>query len=277
MGFRLFGYAVVLVMVSLMLPSCSQEETAPNSFEEQGQLKIYLIDNPAVFDAVNIVVTRVEAHLSGADSTSGWVVLSDSTATYDLLVLRNGVSAVLADSVLPAGNYTQLRLIVGDGSTVVVDGMTHPLEIPSGTQTGVKLNHPFSIPAGGIVELTLDFDADRSVIQTGSGDYQLQPVIRVQATTASGSISGVALPLDAQISVYTTVGSDTVSASPDSGTGFFKLMALPEGTYTVSFRPANPAYEEMAVSGVEVLPGQDTGLGVVLIGSFQISVGKTQR
>jgi hypothetical protein len=159
---------------------------------------------------------------------------------------------------------------------VVEEGMTYPLEIPSGMQTGIKLNHPFSIPAGGVVELTLDFDADRSVILTGAGNYQLQPVIRVQATTASGSISGIALPLDAQLSVYTTVGSDTVASYPDAGTGYFKLMALPEGSYTVSFKPANAAYEEMAISGVEVLPGQDTGLGVVLIGNSAPVSGKTR-
>ena len=51
--------------------------------------------------------------------------------TRDLLELRNGVFAQLAVGNVPAGHYTQVRLHLGAGSNVVVDGVTHPLDVPS--------------------------------------------------------------------------------------------------------------------------------------------------
>ena len=115
--------------------SCS-DSTSPET--GQGQLKITMVDSPAGYDQVNIVVTRVEVHKSGSDSSSGWFVINNNTATYDLLLLRNGASVVLGNHSLDAGHYTQIRLIIGTGSNVVVDGVTYPLEVPSGAANRCK-------------------------------------------------------------------------------------------------------------------------------------------
>jgi hypothetical protein len=50
----------------------------------------------------------------------------------------------------------------------------------------VKLVHPFTITGGGTTSLTLDFDAEQSVVQTGVTTYVLVPVIKVVTPNAGG-------------------------------------------------------------------------------------------
>ena len=229
-----------------------------------GQIRMHMVDAPADYDEVNITVTRVEVHMAGSDSASGWVVVNSTPATYDLLDLRNGASVVLGSASLSAGHYTQIRLILGAGCNVVVGGVTFNLIVASGTETGVKLNHQFEIVSGETYELTLDFDASRSIVLTGALQYTLKPTIRVQANQTSGSISGTVLPLDASVMVWTIAGSDTVSTAPAED-GSFKLMALPEGSYDVRFESENAAYADSTISGVAVVKGQTTNIGTVTL------------
>ncbi|MBI4429689.1 MAG: DUF4382 domain-containing protein [Ignavibacteriales bacterium] len=140
-----------------------------------------------------------------------------------------------------------------------MNGTTSPLVVSSGFQTGVKLNHQFRIEEGTLYELTLDFDAARSIRQVDN-QYFLTPVIRIQANVTSGNISGNVLPVAANASVWTTVGLDTVKSMPDTS-GAFKLVALPDGTYAVRFSPVNTAYRDSTVSGVAVTKQQTTNMG----------------
>ena len=114
-------------------------------------------------------------------SGQGWEVVSTEAQTFDLLTLQNGTFTSLASASIPAGHYTQIRLRVAPGSNVVVNGVSHRLVIPSGMQSGIKLVSGFDVPAGGLTELTLDFDGARSIVVAGDGTYHLKPTIRVAA------------------------------------------------------------------------------------------------
>jgi len=72
----------------------------------------------------------------------------------------------------------------------MVDGKEHDLRIPSGDETGLKLNHSFVIAAGGESSFTIDFDLRKSVHKTGSGDYKLRPTLRMVDHAEMGSLSG---------------------------------------------------------------------------------------
>jgi hypothetical protein len=225
-----------------------------------------MVDAPAGYDQVNIVVTRVEVHKANTDSTSGWFVINDNTANYDLLTLRNGASVVLGDTLLDAGRYTQIRLIIGTGSNVVVDGVTYPLEISSGEQTGVKLNHSFVIEDGLLYELLLDFDAERSIILTGSGEYILKPVIRIVPLVISGTISGTINPSTVRTTIWTIDGTDTISSVSDTTSGFFKLMALVAGNYEINFTPAPYTnFKDTTINNVSVTAQQNTDLDTITL------------
>ncbi len=244
-------------IVALFVFGCS-DQSSPSS--GQGQIKMTLVDAPASFEHVYISVSRVEVHKAGSDSTSGWVVINNNAATYDLLTLRNGASAILGNNSLDAGHYSQIRLILGSGCTVVANGTTYVLNIPSG---GIKLNHEFDILDGTLYELTLDFNVDHSIHQSGNGPYMMVPVIRLVPVVTSGTISGIVAPLSAASSVFAINGTDTVSTSADVSTGAFKLMALVQGTYTVKVLSKNMLYNDKTIANVSVIAKQNTDLGTI--------------
>jgi hypothetical protein len=253
-------WMVILSVLTVgLFSACSDNSTEPET--GSGTLKMYLVDAPAAYDAVNIAVERVDVHVSnGAGKDSGWVVVNDQPQTYNLLELTNGAHAVLGEAALPPNHYTQIRLFIGAGSNVVVDGAAKDLYIPSST---VKLTHAFWIEANTLYEMTLDFDAEQSVYETGSNRYTLQPTIRVIANVVSGTISGSVTPLDAAASVWLeTEDMEKITAYPDT-TGFFKLMAVPEGVYDVYVTPENEAYQEVVKENVEVSAKQNTDLGTI--------------
>jgi hypothetical protein len=249
---------LLLLLIFAVIIGCDNS-TDPSS--GSGSIKIYLVDSPSSLDSIVIFVKRVEVHKSG-NGDAGWYVINNTLRSFNLLELRNGASAVLGDSILEPGEYTQLRLVLDEGNYVVDQGVKHYLTVPSGMQTGIKLNHQFTIEPDNLYELFLDFNADKSVHITGAGIYMLNPVIRVMPMVISGTISGRVLPLDAQATVFTTIGLDTVTTYPDTA-GFFKLMALPQGTYNVEIHPENISYKDTLIGGVNVQKEQDTDIGTV--------------
>lgn len=256
---RLALFASFLV-IGLTYFGCS-DSASPDS--GQGRLKITMVDAPAAYDEINIVVDRVEVHKADNDSTGGWFVINNTPATYNLLTLRNGASVVLGSNSLDAGHYTQIRLILGTGSNIVVNGVSYPLEVPSGQQTGIKLNHSFNIESGNLYELTLDFDAERSIVLTGNNQYKLKPVIRLVPMIISGTISGKINPLSAAGVVYAISGPDTVVTVAENLFGSFKFMALLQGTYDVQVLSADPAYNDTTITNVSVTAQHDTDLGTI--------------
>ncbi|MBA4311930.1 MAG: hypothetical protein C0417_04805 [Chlorobiaceae bacterium] len=251
-----------LIAIFLIITGC--EKSAVEATPGPGELKLYLVDSPGDYDEVNIVVNRVEVHNSDIDTTTGWSIINNTPATYDLLTLRNGASSILGTAKLTPQHYTQLRLMIDSGSNVVVNGIKYNLVIPSGMESGIKLTHAFTIEADKLYELTLDFDANKSVQLIGSNTYKLQPTIRVVSNVVSGTISGKILPTNANALVQTTVGLDTVSTMPDTS-GNFKLMALPEGTYTLKIIPSNTAYKDSTISSVAVIKQQDSNIGTITL------------
>ena len=252
---------LIVFLFSLVFFSCTKDSVSPTS--EMGEMKIYLVDSPAEYDAVNIVVNRVEVHKSDiGGSDSGWVVINDQPTTYNLLEFRNGVTAVLGDAELYAGHYTQMRLIIDQGSHVIVEGTTYGLEIPSGDTSGFKFTHAFTIEENKVYELTVDFEVKRSVFLTGNNRYTLQPTLRLVPNVISGTISGTVLPFDAQSIVWSMVDTDSVFTYPDE-TGYFQLMALPEGQYDVNITPGNEAFNETTIPNIVVTREQNTDLGTI--------------
>jgi hypothetical protein len=257
---RLLAY--LTLGLTLACSSCTDLSLMPAPESGPGQLRLYLIDAPAALDEVNINVARVEVHRASNSDSSGWSVINDVPATYNLMQLRNGANAVLGDTTLAPGTYTQIRLILGPGSNVKVGDESFDLRVPSGFQTGIKLNHEFTIQAGTLVELLLDFDAERSIRRQGAG-YRMSPVIRVNAMVISGSISGTVDPPAAHAFVFTLDGTDTISTAADTTTGFFRLMGLSEALYDIHISSLAGTYNDTTISGVQVVKQTDIDLGII--------------
>jgi hypothetical protein len=159
---------------------------------------VLLKDSP-FSDAKALLVTfsEVNVHASGA----GWVTVpfagGGSSRTCDLKKLETAQD-ILGVGSLPAGHYTQLRLVVSSATiyfqnassgaacapTIAAPAGTNaPVTIPSGE---LKLNREFDLASSGGTTILLDFDGDQSVRLTGNGNghgnggqYMMTPVIGI--------------------------------------------------------------------------------------------------
>ncbi len=252
------------IVISLALVAwlgCDKKATDPES--GKGILRIYLTDAGGLYDAVNITFTEVSAHIDGK-----WVTLSNDTQTVNLLDWNNGKTMILGQAEVEAGKYTQIRLKIDTAAVVLNEELSYPLKVPSGAQSGLKLNAKFDVVAGATYDLVIDFDAERSIVAAGPPGspkkFILKPVLRVAAMALTGSISGtVTNPADLPVA-YALAGADTVTASPVDGTsGVFRLAFLPPGSYTVSVSDTlNKAFTQ---SNVPVTAGQDNSLGQITL------------
>ena len=213
-----------------------------------GTLRVSMTDAPSCgYDAVNISVQKVRVHRSAAagDADAGWSEVALSPARrVDLLTLTNGVLLELGQTALPAGKYTQLRLVLGSNgsatpfanSVVPSGGSETALDTPSGQQSGVKLNVDITVEPDKIADFVLDFDACKSVVRRGSsGRFSLKPVIAAipRLSDAGQRIVGFVDPAIALGSTVVSVQSNgtVVRSTPPDATGRFVLYPVAPGTY----------------------------------------------
>jgi hypothetical protein len=172
---------------------------SPGATVGSASLTIMLKDSP-FSDAKALLVTfsEVNVHASG----DSWVTVpfasGASSRTCDLKKLETAQD-ILGVGTLPAGHYTQLRLVVSNAaiyfqnassgpacapSIAAPAGTSAPVDIPSGE---LKLNREFDLASGGGTTILLDFDGDQSVKLTGNGNgrgngggqYMMTPVIGI--------------------------------------------------------------------------------------------------
>ena len=149
-----------------------------------GTLIVKMVDAPVEFDSVNVEIIDFQVHYSnGLMGESDWVSLETNEGIYNLLDLQDGVTAVLVDGEeVPIGKLQQMRLILGEDNTVVVEDETYPLELSSQDKNGIKINLKSTIHEGDSVEIILDFDAQKSIVIQGNDDdqFKLKPVIKLE-------------------------------------------------------------------------------------------------
>jgi hypothetical protein len=260
------SFRLVLAAGAIALAAgCASSPSSPGF----GTMRVRMTDAPGDYDAVNLVIAEVSARREGAvsdsDSVSGeWLVLSDGSATYDLLDLRNGVFVTIGEASVPAGRYSQVRLRIGSGSTVVVNGTTYPLVVPSGAQSGLKLVGDFDVPDGGVFDIGLDFDAARSIHETGNGTWMLRPVVKVMPVTASGSIRGQIVPDSIAVTIHALQAPDTLGSTTAAIDGRFQLSVLAPGTYDLAV-DADSGYRDTTLAGIIVSAGAVTDVGPVTL------------
>jgi len=215
----------------------------------QGTMRVQITDAPACgYDEVNVTIEKIRVHQSSTagDADGGWSeVVLDPARRVDLLTLTNGVLEELGETALPAGTYTQLRLVLADNSAaapfansvVPTGGSEVALDTPSAQQSGLKMNVNIDVPADQVVDVVLDFDACKSVVKRGnSGRYNLKPVVSVTPVLSDAGLRVVGWVTPA---IAATAPSVSVQASgvpvkatvPDPLTGRFVLYPVPVGTY----------------------------------------------
>lgn len=277
--FKLHALGIfTIVLMSLSLFSCDENDNAENN-SETSRLMVKMTDAPGDYDQVNVEVLDVMIKGNSDSGDNGWISVGDKTQVgegkiYDLLELTGGTNILLTDSLVPSGKLGQIRLVLGDENTVVVDGETFDLTTPSAQQSGLKLQVNQTLIGGTTYEFLLDFDVDKSIVTTGSSKYILKPVIRVSTMEASGVIKGNVSPaVDYQILASVQKGDQVFSAfvkiddkdgDATDGDGAFQINGVPSGTYTLILTPDPVSGKApILVPNVVVVNGQTTDVASI--------------
>ena len=243
------------VVLSIFLSSCEEEKNA--------RVEVWLTDAPGDFQEVNIDLQGVEIHSNETDNERGWQGLEVTPAVYDLLKLTNGEETLLGDIELPGGRLSQIRLKLGDNNTVKVDDQLFPLSTPSAQQSGLKVQIHEILAEGITYKIVLDFDAAKSVVESGNQSYSLKPVIRALTKAQDGAIKGMVSPA-ATVSIIVMSGEETITTTTSNEEGEFLVRGLQAGDYRLVFDPAGDA-PVVEKTGITVKLGEVTDLGSVAV------------
>ncbi|MFA5834586.1 MAG: DUF4382 domain-containing protein [Bacteroidota bacterium] len=244
---------VLALLAFLAFGGCASDEN-PSTTGGKGTMQVSMVDAPATtYDSIIVVVTEVSVH-SNASSES-WITLSSGTKTYNLLALVNGVEAVMGQTQLSAGTYSQLRLTLGDSCWVYASGVKIALKVPSAE---IKLNLNVEIVANVTYKLVLDFDATKSLVTTPTG-LVMKPVIKVLTTSSTGYIQG-SVNIKSSVSAYGN--GDTLSTLTGANNSF-KIMYAKPGTYSLTIVSADAMYNDSTLTNISVVSGQVTNVGTI--------------
>ncbi|MDX1482279.1 MAG: DUF4382 domain-containing protein [Woeseiaceae bacterium] len=181
-----------------------------------GNLTIGLTDGPVEY-AYSVVVefTGIEIKPVGGppevyNECDGDPSTTNDVCTIDLLQYQGEERTIYFSDEVAAGDYEWIRLLVNAQPNTIDSYITFEeggemcsLFIPSGAQTGLKVQSPFTVTANGVTDYTLDFDVRKSITNppglagepsraaTCTDEYLMKPVIRIVDTTETGAISGV--------------------------------------------------------------------------------------
>ncbi|MDH3391615.1 MAG: DUF4382 domain-containing protein [Desulfobulbaceae bacterium] len=252
---RDLGYFLAVSLMVMSLVSCGGGGSSGTAgVGTTGTLDIGLTDAPGDYLNVFVTIAEVQVKQNLEDDESGWITVATPDQTFDLLALQNGVIAPLGSTILEAGQYNQMRLILGTepddpahpyANYLIIEGdggedpVEEELKVPSGFQTGIKIVQGFTIEASGSTELILDFNAEKSVVQAGkSGQWLLKPTIKVLETvtySASGQVvDDTAVPLNgASISaqIYDSGAADPKDEITTAAGAVTALIDTTEGAY----------------------------------------------
>lgn len=244
---------IFVFAIAITFNSCNSDNSTSSNYP----YKVRLTDAPGPYSEVNIDIQNVE--VTGENGET--VMLNTTAGIYNLLDFTNGVNTLLATSVLTDAKVKQIRLILGTNNTIVLDGVTYPLSTPSAEQSGLKLQVNQTLTADIDNTILIDFDANTSIVETGSGTFKLKPVLRTIVTEVSGTIYGSVTPVGILANVSATSASNVVYTSSVDASGNFKILGLPSGSYTFTITPVLPLLP-VTVSNVNVQVGTNTNAGI---------------
>ena len=261
---KLLFLGLTSLLAMSFLSSCNK--TADSSTNGKTPLSLYLTDDPGKYDKVNIDIQSVQIRYSDNSSDSGWTAVNLTRAgIFNLLDFRNGYDTLLAKQTVTSGRISQIRLILGPNNSVVYNGVTYPLVTPSAQQSGLKLNVQSDLVSDIDYRLWLDFDAGKSIVQTGNGKFILKPVIRTYVDAISGGITGMINPLNSTGFIYALRNTaDTVASAIPSAAGSFTFRGLSAGSYTLSFDGIN-GYRDTTLNNINVVVGALTNAGTMVL------------
>lgn len=248
---------MLLAGVLILTSACNQlpisEETGIGT--GKGTVVLKLTDAPfpvSLVDKAMVTIDRIEIRSTDTLTTTGeeaekeaqYTVLSEKVQEFNLLGLRNGITADLLEIEIGAGSYDLIRMHVIAAKVILKDGTEFPMKIPGGSKSGlkIKLVPELVVESGVVNEVLLDFNVSKSFMVQGNmkskhgiKGFMFKPVIRAMVEKHSGMILGNVFENDTTLIEEAHVQilqADTVfSSALTDKKGNYVLIGIPAGNY----------------------------------------------
>lgn len=243
---------ILLAAALFGLSSCQEESESMEA--GKGKLVVTLTDAPFPVDLVDqalVTIDKIEIHQAVGSleedeemESSSFIVLSEETMQFNLLDLRNGITAEMLAMHIDTGSYDMIRLHVVEGEIILKDGTSYTMKVPGGSSSGlkIKITPALTIEGNETSELLMDFDVSKSFVvqgnvkaKNGIKGFTFKPVIRAVWKEVSASIEGKVVDAEGaplKEAFVQVMKADTVFTSAlTNEAGEYAMIGIPEGTY----------------------------------------------
>lgn len=295
----LFRISYVSATLALLLAGCGAGGGASSVSSAPATFSASLMDAPfrtsgGTVTAVNIALAKVQII---GDSGPQTIATFSPSQKINLLNYQTSTFS-LGSAPIPAGHYQQVRFLLDTSSanntSVVINGTTYPLTIPSATgpsgfgsnttvdagdgvgTSGIKVNIGLTAQAGTLYGFLIDFNAAESIVSAGaSGMYLLKPVLVATPQATSGFIAGTvkntAGTAVSNAQVVAQQNGVTINSGVTDANGAFQINTLPAGTYTVI---VNNTWTTLA-GAAQTATGADGTASVTYPTAVNVTAGQT--
>lgn len=246
--------AFLVLSSSMLAVSCDSGSNSGSSQDSTAQISLNITDAP-VDEAAAVVVSFSSVTLKGKGELEDQVFEFDEARSIDLMQLQGMQSQSLLDAVtIPAGTYNGMTLGVNaeldtqlDSYITLLDGQSYELYVPSGSESGLKINKSFTVAAGsdGIsvaddAIYTIDFDLRKSIVQPpgqlnpdDEQAYFLKPVLRLVQNMQTGAIRG-------EVAAELLSADNCSDTDPDSGNAVYVYLGADIVPDDIDGEPSEP-------------------------------------
>ncbi len=243
---KIINLFILIGLIMGFVLSCEEDYSLNDGY---GILRISIFDDPFPIDLIesaNVTITKVEIRNKDDRDDYPFITLLEDTLEFNLVELRNGITAKLVEAEVPVGVYDLLRLNVSGSSIEVKDFATYDMKMPSGEETGIKIyiDHGITVEGGTTSDLLLDFNLEKSFVLKGNINtpagirgFNFKPVIRAVnnswAGTVQGIVSDTALVAIKDASVWLEAADTVLATAYSDEKGFYALPGIPVGSYAI--------------------------------------------
>ncbi len=230
-------------------PGCKKEK-------KMGTMEIKMTDSPGDFDGLFVKIAKVEAY----SSNTGWIVVSETQTSVDVLTLTNGVDITLVHNTnIQPGTYTKLRLTFGTDNQLSYNdgGGTSWFDLDLNFNSVVEFPIQAQINSGNSTSILLDFNVAFSLIQIGN-EFHFQPMLS-QIVDPSTGVGG---HIYGNSSAITITGNGRTYSTYTDANGNFLLRGIEDGNYKIEIDPKGHQ-DNTVLQNVEISKGKITKLGAL--------------
>ena len=232
-------YIFLSILGTALLAACNSSGTDSSSTTDgtmdagggrggtqNGFLSLSITDAP-IDSAKEVWVQFYGVELKPASTEDVVTLYFNPALNINLLALQGQDSfQMLSNAILPAGQYDWIRLNVNaindgvlDSYIKLDDNSVHELDIPSDSESGLKIIGGLEVIANTPTNMTIDFDLRKSIVMTGEELYKLKPVLKLVDDSAVSSISGT-------VQVSALIDSSCPDNDPSTGNAVYLYSGL---------------------------------------------------